>query len=83
MGWGRRAAIEQAGGEGNAADGACGLVLLPAGAGEIAAGDTLDGKHGGALDEHGAAGKLIGIGLERSGKLSDVRGDDVVGDEVA
>src|SRR5262249_41393494 len=45
----------------------CG-VFLPAGTAEITAYHAFDGKRIGLADEHGAAGKLLAIGVKRSGK---------------
>ncbi len=59
------------------------LVLLPAGAGEVGAGDALDREHLSALDDHHAAGEIGFVRGEFGGEVSDAGGDEVVGDEVA
>ena len=55
---GEAVGLAQACGELDAADGSGLLVILPAGAGEIAADDALDGEHLGAFDDHAAAFEL-------------------------
>ena len=67
----------------DAADGAGLLVVLPSGAGEIAADDALHGEHLGAFDQHAATVQLAEIGLELAGKLCGIGGDEVVGDDVS
>ena len=74
-GLGKAVGLAQAGGEGDAADGAGGLVVFPAGAGEVAAGYAFHGEHLGAADEHGAAFELR---REAGGRGRD----EVVGDEI-
>ena len=79
---GQPVGLAQARGQRDAADAAGLLVVLPAGAGEIAADDTLDGKHAGSPDDHASAGELGKIRVKGSGKAGGVGGEDVVGGEV-
>jgi hypothetical protein len=58
-GLGELVGFAEIGRERDAADGPGGAVVLPAGAGEVAADDALDGKHLGAADDHAAAGDLL------------------------
>ena len=57
-GFGQAIGFAQAGRQLDAADRAGLLVVLPTGAGEVAADDTLDGEHLRSLDEHAAAVEL-------------------------
>src|SRR4030095_6138786 len=57
-----------------------GSVFLPPGAAEIAAHDTFDGKRIRFANQHGAAGKLVAMGAERSGEV--VSTENVVGNDV-
>ena len=61
-----------------AVDRALRLVFLPAGAGEVTAGDALDLDHVHLLDQHGTSAQILLVGLELDGILVDVRGDEVV-----
>ena len=54
-------ALLQAGGQLDSADGACGLVVRPAGACEVAPDNAFDGQYLGFFNEHGAAGQLVGV----------------------
>jgi hypothetical protein len=73
----------QAFSERDSADRAMGFVVLPAGAGKIAAHDTLDGKHLGALDQHGAALELACVRTQDGRIARDIGGDEVVGHYIA
>jgi hypothetical protein len=74
--------VEQATGERNAADGSSGLILLPAGAGQVAARHALHGKHGCALHQHGSVFQLAAIGLQRGGEVGGIGLDQVVGNKI-
>ena len=81
-GLGQLRAFEQAGGQRDAADRAGALVILPAGADHVAAGDAFDGFHLAALDEHAAAFELIAVGVQRRGVFVNVGRDEVVRNHV-
>ena len=63
-------------------DFAGGLVFLPGRAGDVSADDALDREHFGALHQHGAPAKLVGIFADGCRILVDVGRDQVVGDDV-
>ncbi len=73
----------QAGRKLDARDLAGGFVFLPRGAGDVAAHDALDGEHFGALHEHGASAKLVGVFADLLRVLVDVGGNQVIGDDVS
>src|SRR5260370_31071063 len=79
-GFGKAIGFAEAGRQLDAADRAGLLVVLPSGAGEIAAHDALYGEHLRSFDEHAATVELIEIGLEFAGKLRGIRGDEMVRD---
>src|SRR5258708_1869912 len=79
-GFGKAIGFPEAGRQLDAADRAGLLVVLPAGAGEIAAHDALYGEHLRSFDEHAATVELIEIGLEFARELGGVRGDEMVRD---
>jgi hypothetical protein len=79
-GFGQAIGFAEAGRQLDAADRAGLLLVLPTGAGEIAAHDALYGEHVRALDEHAATVELIEIGLQFAGKLGGVCGDEMVRD---
>ena len=70
--------MDQALGQLDAADGALGVVLLEAGARQVAADDALCREHLGLLDQHEAAGQIVGERLELLREVLDVCGDQVV-----
>ena len=72
--------LAQALGQRNAADGAGAPVVLPAGAGEVAAHDALERQHLEPPHEQRAPGQ---IGIARAlGKVAQLRRDDVVAHDV-
>src|ERR1700733_10720524 len=76
--FGQGVGFAQTCGELDAADGARLLIILPSGAGKVAADDALYRKHLRALNEHAAAVELAAIGFEFVGKLRRVCRDEVV-----
>ena len=77
--WLRKAVgFAEATGEFDAADGAGLLIIFPAGAGEVAADDTLDGEHLRALDQHAAAIELPDKRLQFGGEVRCDRSDEMV-----
>ena len=81
-GLGELGGLGQAIGQLDATDGTGLVVGLLAGASEVAADDALDGHGLGLLDQHGAAGEVVRVGLELLREVGHVAGDHVVGDEV-
>jgi hypothetical protein len=69
-------------GQRDAAHGASALIILPAGADEIAAHNALDGQRLGLAHDHRAAAKLRLEGFQHSGKIGEVHGDEVILDEL-
>lgn len=82
-GLGQTRAILQAGRQRDAADGARALVILPAGADEVAAGHAFHVDHAGFVDEHDASAQGVAIGGREAGDIGDVGADEVIGDQVA
>src|SRR5208282_3729593 len=56
--------------------------FLPGRTRNVAADDTLYGKHFSTLDEHGASAELVGILADSRRILVHVDGDEVVGNDV-
>ena len=81
-GLGECVGLFQARGKRDAGDLASSLVFLPGGAGDVSADDALDGEHFGAMHQHGAAAKLVGVLANVCRVLVDVGGDQVVGNDV-
>ncbi len=81
MGSGRRSLSRRPGGQRDAADHAVLAVVLPAGAGEVAARDAFEVDHFGAPHQHGASLELIAKRVELGGVIADVGGDEVIGDD--
>ena len=73
---GKLRGFDQACRQRDAADAAGPLVVLPAGAGKIAAHDTFDGDRLGAFYEHGAARQFGRVRREVAGEVGG--GDDVI-----
>ncbi len=61
-----------------AGDGAFAAVFLPAGAGDVAAGDAFDGNDVGFFAEHGAAFELGGEGVEGFWEFAEAGGEEVI-----
>ena len=74
--------LVHAGGYWDTADLAVALVVDPAGAGDVAAGDALGVDAIGLVDEHGAAAEGVAVGGDLGTHLVDVGGNEVVGHDV-
>ena len=74
--------LQQALGQLVAADGTCGLVVLPARAGDVAAHDAFHRQGLGLLHEDRTAFQFFAVGGQRGGELVHVAFDEVVLDEV-
>ena len=68
--------------QGDAADGFLFLVFLPAGAGEVAADDALDGERLGLFHDHRPSADLFGVVADGFGQRVVGAGEEVVGDDV-
>ena len=77
---GQRRGLLQALGQHLAADGAIRLVLLPAGAGEVAAHDALHRQRLRLSHDHGAAGERLREGRERGREAARIERDEVIRD---
>ena len=81
-GLGELGGIHQARGQLDAADGAVGLVLLKAAAGQVTADDALDREHLGLLHQHEATVQIVGVRLELLGQIGHVGADQMVVDDI-
>ena len=74
-------AVPQSFGQIDAAHLAGVLVVLPAGAGQVATGDALDGQHPGLPAEHDSTVECFPLGVAQAGDVGCIGGDEVVVDD--